>query len=248
MSEKAAWYAVVAVVLVALVMGWAMPAGAAPKIVYARIAVPQSGGKAAVAYLSIENNKLRVAGTIEGLASAALVKAQNSHLESIGWGEFYQSYMFPEVQLPITVNGYDRATIKPTYSRSGTKARGSEREREDWLAVYGELVLSRKDSKGVTWGHSLSLSSSDGGRQPYSAEHPLELSVPMLSQAPLTFEITAQVEGRNARIGMQIKSGKSDLHTVLKDGKGAPVRLEVLDKDRKVVASETGDPLKFGFT
>jgi hypothetical protein len=35
---------------------------------------------------------------------------------------------------------------------------------------------------------------------------------------------------------------------VLKDGKGAPVRLEVLDKDRKVVASETGDPLKFGFT
>lgn len=248
MSREAIRCTIASMTLAVLAMVCARPAGAAPKVLYTRISVPQNGGQTAVAYLSIENNKLRAATTIEGLASAAVVKAKDSHLESLGWGEYYQNYTFPEVELPLSIVGYDRISVTPTYSRSGTKARGSKPEREDWQSVSGELVLSRKDKHGITWGYSLSLSSSHRGKPQYSKEHPYDLTAPKLANDPLTFEITAQVEKRDARIGLQIKSGKTGLRTVIKDGKGTPVKLEVLDKDRKVVASETGDPIKFGFT
>ncbi|MFB3881511.1 MAG: hypothetical protein ACE149_09610 [Armatimonadota bacterium] len=238
--------AALVLVSVAALLAQAVPATAAPPVAYARISFAQD--KNAVVYLSFSNNRMRAASTIEGLKAAQPVRAASGNLERIGRREYMQWYEFPETALPVTLSGYSNVTCNLNYHRSGTRAGESSRGRGESIYIYGRVTLSRKGRSGDTWGYSLNLNGEERQSGKYDADHPFRLTVPALATEPLTFEITAQVEQRDARIGMQVKSGKTDIYTVLKDGKGAPVTLEVLDKDRKVVKSETGDPVKFGFT
>jgi hypothetical protein len=237
-----------AVILVGAValLSQAVPAVGAPPVAYARISFPQE--KNAVVYLSFSNNRMRAASSIEGLKSAESVRATGGNLERVSRREYVQWYEFPEAALPVTISGYSKVTCNLSYHRSGARAGDSSRARGESVYIYGRVTLSRKDKSGDTWGYSLNLNGDEREGAKHDADNPYRLTVPALASDRMTFDIVTQVELREAKIGMQVKSGKTDVYTVVKNGKGAAVKLEVLDKDRKVVKSETGDPVKFGFT
>ncbi len=233
----------VGAVLVAAVLGAAGLLWAAPTPLMARVSFAQDSH--AFAYLRFDNNRLRVARTLGTLDSAKPVRSKSGDISDMGGDAFYQFYDFPEVSLPISVKGLEKVTGEFHYSRSRSTPGRSKRPARNYTNVGGHVTLARHEG-AATWGYVVSVNDVD--RPGATAKDRLELKVPDVGNGDLTFEVVTKVEGRKARLGIQAKAGNQDLYTITKNGKGIPVKLEVLDKDHRVVVSEQGDPVKFGFT
>jgi len=227
------------------VVASAAPAPAAPQPLYAAIVVLPD--KIPAAYISIQNNQLRVAQTSADLATAKPTKATNTNIEETGRRSYQQFYDFPEVEVPISAPGITRAVAKINVYRFRSTARAGADSR-DTVGLYGQISLSRRDASGHTWTYVYQVGQSGESLSKNSLERPMLLKVARAHPESLKLEITTKMEGRKARIGMQAKADGTDIYNVLKDGKNAPAKLEVTNKDGKHVVSETGDPVKFGFT
>ena len=236
------WWVCVAAVVLLLAFGASV--WAAPAVTYVRMMCPAD--KSTV-FLSFENNKMKVAKNTAGLASATAIKASDGKLEDHGSGQYYQWYTFTNVDLPMSMSGLS-VKCNLTYSRSRYKEarRGNTR---DFTSVSGDVTLTQKDANGVVWGYGISaFAQDDSGKNGQDAQHPLDISVPKIDPAKLTTSITTQANKREVQIGLKVKSGNTELSKVTKNGKNAPVTLDITDKNGKSVKKESGDLEKFGFT
>jgi len=245
-------HAYLAGVVAVLTIAACVPSRAAPPVTYVRLTC--SPGAEGIVYLRLENNKLQLARTAADVEKASVIRAKDAKVESQGKDNAFQNYVFPNVALPVSLPGITKVTADFTYNRSRYK-QPRQTKVQEYVGVNGDVVLVVRDSKGTEWGYVFSVYSGSGGDatgrggQPSGdAQHPFVATVPKLDLSKLSFDITPQVEGRNARIGMKIKSGSAELNNVLKGGKSTPVTLEVLDKNGRAVKTEKGDPKKFGFT
>lgn len=196
-------------------------------------------------FVRFRNNRMWVAATQAGLDTAQPIRAAQSENSPNGEGGLYRYYGFPETALPVSLEGVSK--VSATLSFMVTQAlRPGRAGATEVPSVGGRLSIAKRDNQGVTWTYAISASTAGGGRK--AASEPLTMDVPRIDTNTLTMEIVTKVEGRSGRIGLQVKSGENKIENVLKDGKNAPAKIEVLSKDDKVVISEAGDLQKFGFT
>ena len=224
----------------------AVPASAAPQTYYIGLVILPS--KAPAGYLSVQNNQLRVAQTAAGLETATPAKAKSAQLQDTGRARAYQQfYEFPETDVPISAPGITKATVKLSVYRTRYTQRTGGSQQEN-MGVYGDVSVSRHDASGNTWTYIFHANTNERSPAKNSAQHPLLLTVTGAEPTSLRVDVTAKMEGRKAHIGMQVKADGTDIYNVLKNGKNAPAKLEVTNKDGKQTVSEAGDPVKFGFT
>jgi hypothetical protein len=227
----------------------ALPA-AAPATYYVHLRFDQDP-KASV-YLSFQNNRMWVGRTSEEMEASPPLKAKKTQVEGEGVREYYQSYSFPETELPVTLADFTKVrcefSLHRIRSRSGLFGRGTAHE---YNYGYGSVTLVHQDAAGGEWRYVVnqSLFHLEGKDQSgLSKEHPATSQIPRVDLSKLSYRIETKMEGRKARIGLQITAGKAEITAVQKDKKGASIKLEVLDKAGKVVHSQEGDAEKFGFT
>jgi len=224
----------------------AAPAAAAPQTFYIGLVILPD--KAPVGYLSIQNNQLRAANTAAELEAAEPTKAKSAQLLETGPARAYrQFYEFPAIDVPVSTPGIEKASVKLSMYRTRHAGRAGRTSPEETVA-YGEASVSRRDSSGNTWTYTFNVRTGGERAAKNSAQAPLLLTVSSADPKDVKLEVTTLLEGRKARIGMQVKADGIDIYNVLKNGKNAPAKLEVTNRDGKHVVSETGDPVKFGFT
>jgi hypothetical protein len=222
------------------------PAAAAPQTFYVGLVILPN--KAPAGYMSVQNNQLRAAETAAGLETAQLTKAKSAQLQDTGRARaFQQFYEFPDTDVPVSTSGIEKATVKLSIYRT-RYAQGSGGSSPENMGVYGDVSVSRRDASGNTWTYVFHVNANERSLSKNSAQHPLLLTVAGTDPENMKVDVAAKMEGRKARIGMQAKADGIDIYNVLKNGKNAPAKLEVTGKGGKHVVSETGDPVKFGFT
>ncbi|MGD0112076.1 MAG: hypothetical protein ABSD48_09435 [Armatimonadota bacterium] len=246
MLTKIAPYLTVCLVAAIGISAMAAPVAAAPQTFYIGLVILPN--KAPAGYLSVQNNLVRVAKTAAGLETAKPTKAKSAQLQDTGRARAYQQfYEFPDTDVPVSASGIEKASVKLSIYRTRYIQRTSASSPEN-MGVYGDVSVSRRDASGNTWTYVCHVNANERSLSSNSAQHPLLLTVTGADPKHLKVDVTTKMEGRKARIGMQAKADGIDIYNVLKNGKNAPVKLEVTGKDGKHVVSETGDPVKFGFT
>jgi hypothetical protein len=199
-------------------------------------------------YLRFRNNKLWMATSQAGLEKATPIRAARIDLnrrEDVGIE--YRSYDFPETKLPLSLPGVHN--LRAAFFSSREIGRGNDAPAntpEDRTRVGAMFSLSRRDRSGAAWTYTLhSTAESDTAKVPAQR---LELALPQLDPDGLRLEVVIKVEQRNARIGLQVKSGDVGIDNVLKSDANSRATIEIADRDGRAVVSEKGDLQKFGFT
>jgi hypothetical protein len=220
-------------------------AAAARQSAYFRIKVSPDS----YVYGVIWRDQLRLAATPEALTSATPIKpAEVQTWEwDAGWGRrgTNHNYTYPETTLPVPRDrlptGCDGLAVSLNYyierDRRGGAAHG------DFGAIYGQIALCRKDQAGTEWSYWCWTATQAGGRP---REAPA-FDVPSLGN--LHLEVTAaEPKGGEVGIAVHVMSGRLMLHDIRRGGGSAPISLEISDGRGELVASETGDLIKFGHT
>lgn len=216
------------------------PADAAPKAVYVKLTSGTDGGP--VAYAEIRGNEIRVAPTVEQLADAEAIKASDAGLERHG-NMAYQHGTFPSVALPS--QDPEAAKMSAAFStwRAVSRSRSRRWETEN-LSVSALISLTKRGRGGAVWTYVFSSHA-----EASSATHPSKaagLAIPTLGKLQLSME--TQVKGREAGIGLRVKSGDVVLTQVRRNGDAAVCTLEIYDRQGQKVSTHKGDLQKFGFT
>jgi len=193
-------------------------------------------------YLRFQNKELRMASSRRGLDKAQPVRSGQLDSQTFPEGEYYLRYSFSKTGLPVAVSGlskvqgrFDLTRVQTIRDRSGPLQPSS---------VSGELFLTTRARSGRTWTYVLSVSAERVG----SKSEPLVIKAPKVNPKDLKLEITTKVEGRDARVGLTVKSGGASISNILKNGKNAPARIRIVSAKGETVVNESGDLQKFGFT
>ena len=216
------------------------PAEAAATPTTVRVSFAQSAR--ATAYLRFAGNQLRVAATQDALESAPSVRAKNTRREGGLGGPRLHVYEFPVVKLPAAPSGFSGASGSFTYygSEDSTPGRG-----QGFVSISGQVTYTVRQ-EGTEWGYVVSTGA--GAELPAGSREILDMRLPRLDVDRLTLDVVTKVERREARLGVQLKAGETDLYSVTKNGKPVSVRLAVASEAGRSVVKEDGDPVKFGFT
>ena len=163
----------------------------------------------------------------------------------IGGGGVWYSYTFPETTLSVPEeqlpSGFAKVRIALQYNVTKTESRS--RGRGDSAYIYGSAGLCRDDEQGVEWSYWSRVGAQAGN----SPERAPVMKVPTAGK--LSLKITTQAkQRREIGIAVQVMAGETALDDVKKAGKSVTAELEVLDKDRKRVASEKQPLSELGFT
>ena len=225
----------------------ARPAGA---VEYGAVAV--AGEEKPALYLEFKAKELRMAPTLEGLASAKPIKAAQMDSYEVGPGQVVVWYRFPETDLPISLKGVSRVRAAITLDRMRqTSARDTSGGEPRTGSGFGmECRVTKQGAGSADWTYTFYTRGSAGGENDPSANI---ATIPVLDDLKLTIE--TKIEGRKARIGLRpmvkgVERVKEEiaLREVLRNGKPARASLEVTDDTGKVVHTQKGDLKKFGFT
>ena len=199
-------------------------------------------------YLRFRNNKLWMAASQAKLEKATPIRAARVDLDQDrDTGIKFQSYDFPEINLPLSLPGTQsvKATFY-TYRRIGKGNDAPPNVSGDETHVSGAFLLSKRGGSGAVWTYTLTSSAAcDTAKLPAQR---LELTLPKLDPDRLTLGIEIKVEEKNARIGLKVRSGEIDIENVMRGEVKAPATIEILDLKGKTVVSEKGNLKKFGFT
>jgi len=217
--------------------GWA----AAPRSSYFRVVVSPD----CTTYGMLQDRDLRLSATPEGLAMVSPIKAEKLDMSNIGDGGVWYRYTFPEVALSVPEeqlpSGFAKVRIALQYNV--TKMESRRGGRGDAAYIHGSLGLCREDERGAEWSYWSSVGTEAGSK----AERAPAMEVPKAGK--LSLKVTAQAkEGREIGIAVQVMAGERALDDVKKAGKSVTAELQVLDKDRKTVASEKKPLSDLGFT
>ncbi|MCJ7822521.1 MAG: hypothetical protein MUQ26_05500 [Armatimonadetes bacterium] len=196
-------------------------------------------------YGMLQDRDLRFSATPEGLAMVSPIKAEKLNMSNRGDGGVWYSYTFPDVTLSVPEGELPDAftKVKAALQYQVTKTTSMARSREAGAYVHGSLGLCREDEKGVEWSYWSSVGTETGS----SPERAPAMRVPKVGE--LSLKVTTQAkEGRETGIAVEVMAGEAALTTVKKAGKSVTAELEVLDKDRKTVASEKKPLSDLGFT
>jgi hypothetical protein len=216
------------------------PAHAAPKAVYVKLTSGTDGGP--VAYAELRGNEIRVAPTVERLVDAEAIKASDAGLERHG-NMAYQHGTFPSVDLPA--QDPEVAKVSATFSvwRAVSRSRSRRWETENFR-VSAEISFAKRGPGGAVWTYVFSShAEASAATQPSKAA---SLAIPPLEKLQLSME--TQVKGREAGIGLRLKSGEVVLTHVRRNGDAAVCTLEIYDRQGQKVSTHKGDLQKFGFT
>jgi hypothetical protein len=227
--------------LAAIVVLAAVGDAAAPRSSYFRVAVSPE----CTVYGLIQDRELRFSATPEGLETVSAIEAENLNISNMEGGGVWYSYTFPEATLSVPEeqlpSGF--AKVRITLRYNVTKMQSRRGGRGDSAYIYGSAGLCREDERGVEWGYWSRVGTEAGsspGRAPV-------MKVPTAGK--LSLKITTQAKGRREiGIAVQVMAGETALDDVKKAGKSVTAELEVLDKDRKTVASERKTLSELGFT
>jgi len=197
-------------------------------------------------YLSINSvGQLRIADSAAGLRTAKPVMAREDSRREGRQNEPTYYLVFPEVKLPVSLPGVEE--MKATVSLYRTHHRRTRRSPAiDEVQIPIDFALTKRDSKGTKYTYLFFAGVPTIKGKSKGPEESGIVQVPAMES--LHVMVVTRVEGRKAGIALQATAGRSSVENVLKGGKGAPCRVEVLDKDGKVLHSARGDLKKFGFT
>jgi len=217
--------------------GW----GAAPQSSYFRVSVSPDY----TIYGMLQDRDLRFSATPEGLAMVSPIKAEKLDMSNGGGGMVWYSYTFPEVTLSVPEGelapGFTK--VKAALQYQVTKTTSRSRGRGGTAYIHGNVGLCREDERGAEWSYWSRVGTQAGG----AAERAPAIEAPKTGK--LSLKITAQAkEGRETGIAVQVMAGETALDDVKKAGKSVTAELQVLDKDRKTVASEKKPLSDLGFT
>ncbi len=244
------WCALGAFIIVALVISLASTPAPAAAVEYGSITI--AGDQKPALHLEFRGKELRMAPTLEGLASAQPVKATKVNSYNMGPGQVMASYQFPEVGLPLSMKGVSRIRAVISLDRTvRTLSRNAPREQEPMGSGFGmQCRVTKPGAGGADWTYMFYARGSAGAQDDTGAN---TATIPVFDSLKLTIE--TKIEGKKARIGLRaVATGRERikeqiyLQEVQKNGKPAPATLEVADKDGKVVHTQKGDLKKFGFT
>lgn len=196
-------------------------------------------------YGLIQDREMRLSATPEGLRAVSPIEAEKLDIQNIEMGGVWYSYKFPETTLSVPEeqlpSGFAKVRIALQYNVMKTESRG--RGRGDSAYVHGSAGLCREDEQGVEWSYWSSVGTEMGS----SPERAPVMKVPTAGE--LSLKITTQAkERREVGIAVQVMAGEMPLDDVKKAGKSVTAALDVLDKDRKTVASERKSLSELGFT
>lgn len=213
-------------------------------------------------YLEFRGDELRIAPTPEGLAEAKPVKAVSMRSYDLGEHGTLVSYQFPELDLPIPVEG--ASSVKADFRLDRSQPRAGRANSPDAVIQPSFFVarfrVVKKGAGDATWTYSFHEVASPGAERDLHEGH----TVPFPTFGKTTLAIETKIEGREAAIGLRARTedgvqvaraaGTGSLVQrvtflqILKNGKPARASLEVSDSAGKVVHTQKGDLEKFGFT
>ena len=214
----------------------AAPAITTPQPQYVRI---QVSAKRSI-YVEFRGNEMRMASTAAALETAKAVRAPQP--KTAPGASRFISVAFPEAGLPVPGDqlppGFAEARARFTYEyypdTEDTERRPSY--------VDAQIGLSPTDRKHGLWVYWVS-EFVQPKQAPVSAP---AISLPRLASLSLRVS-TKGAEQRKVGIAVAAKSGEAELSDVTRNGRGVSARLRVLDRNKKVVASDKGALSKFGF-
>ena len=196
-------------------------------------------------YLQFEGKWLVIADSAKGLEKAKPIKALPAAKPPEGMAE---QYAFPEVDLPVSLDGVARVTAIFGISRyaSTRSGRGPGQQTETGEPNFWEarVYTHRKDSGGATWRYLVLT----GGDVTTSSDPESGTALPMPNMSDLTFSLAAVPSPGKLGIGLRLMAGRFPLNDVRRNDDPRLASVEVTDADGAVMASEAGDLEKFGFT
>jgi hypothetical protein len=220
--------------------------GAEPQPV--EVSVRVASAKQPAIYLRFRNNKLWMATSRAGLDKATPIRASRVNVQRPeGMQKECRSCVFPETALPLSLPGIQNVRAQFSSARwIGKDSTAPANTPDDMTYLGATFRLSRRDSSGVTWTYVLH-SAADSATAQLPGRR-LELVMPDLAPNRLRLEVVTQVEGNNASIGLQVKSGMVAIQRVMKGSASALATIAIVDLKGQTVVSEKGDLAKFGFT
>jgi hypothetical protein len=227
---------VVAALALTLVLMAGGAALAVPKVWQARIRFLPAEQPAL--YVQVNSaGEMRMAESAEGLASAKPIWAEARQSYPQRPGELMQYFGFADMTLPVSVEGVEKVKASFSFTRR-REHKGPKGPLVETANLSGRFVASRRGRDDKRWTYEFSPKP--------SAKDVMDVQVPDLRKLGLA--VVTKIEGKKARIALQVKAGSSDITDVKKSGKSVACTMEVLDQDGKSVHSAKGDLQKFGFT
>ena len=198
-------------------------------------------------YLQFQGKWLVVADSAKGLETAKPIKALPNREQTPE--RLAERFVFPEIELPVPLEGVARVTAVFGITRyaSGRSGRGAGRQTEADESDFWDIqaYFHRKDSEGATWRY-LILTGGEiaASSDPEGNGHAL----PMPDINDLTFSLAAVPSPDKLHIGLRVMSGRFPLNDVRRNADAQLASVQVTDASGAIVASETGNLEKFGFT
>jgi len=181
-------------------------------------------------YAQFQNDEMRMATSVEGLASAKPVKAQPS-----AQGRPAQ---FAATDLPLTAEMLPAGCtgIKTTLYLISIRTAGGP-------YVTGTLNVSQKDANNSVWTYLTRVGARTGAD---AAKAPV-VGVPAMDRA--TFEVVGKPnpQTNSIGVGVKVKVGNLLLAGIMKDGANAEIQVRVVNKEGKEVSSAKLSLDKLGF-
>jgi len=199
-------------------------------------------------YLELRDGKLRVGRTLGELEKTKSLKPAAASQHDQEYSQFYVSYDFPKMLTLVRAPGVDeiRAVFSFDVTEAALSPRGSTMRTGSWF--YGRFWITRKDARGVPWTYVLRVGGESWPDPLVAGRKGSMVSVPGLDDLQMHLAV-APVTKDEARIGVAIGAGpETYVQNVLKAGKPAIVKIEVVGEGGKVVHRQSGDLQKLGFT
>lgn len=202
-------------------------------------------------FVEFQGDRMRLATSPAEVADATWIAQSSTYRFTLGGRRFLDTYTFPELAFPVPFPGATSARIKLMLRLLRGKPQPDDAERGIASEFVGFCRVQKKDPAGATWTFAFNTAGPVTTERRWGRDN--ETRVPHLNS--LTLGVETKVEGRTAYIGVRALAADDPptvppfiVTEVLEDDKQAPVHIEVLDSDGKIVHAKSGDLKTLGFT
>ena len=199
-------------------------------------------------FVEFQGARMRLATSAAGVANATWIAASSERRIDLDGGRFLDVYTFPELAFPVPVPGTTSARIALMLHLLRGESQASDAERGIFTEFVGFCRVQKKDRDGATWTFVFNTAGPVTGERRWDRDN--ETRVPHLNS--LSLGVETKVEGTKVLIGVRALAADGALPPffvteVLRDGKQAPVHIEVLDSRSNIVQANDGDLKTLGF-
>lgn len=202
-------------------------AGDAPD--YLRIVVsPQ-----VTVYVQFHENEMRLSTTLDGLGTAKPFRATAATPADRAGSRFAQ---FPEIPLPVPADALPAPATKLTAT-----FRHIVPAPDGATSVVGGMKFLWNDESGRKWAYLQRVNLQTG------ATADVAPAVRAANLKKMSLDVAAKTRGDVVGVAVRLIAGNQELCDVQRDGRSVSVKMQILDDQRKEVASKDGPLADYGF-